>query len=202
MRTPNPPSMPIRQKGYTLVELAIAVAILSVLIVAGLTGVQGILTSGKVNDQIKTVAKLTSKISNFYANGTSGVTQTEVARNGGWATNQFSVTSNVATITSAFGTTETLVNSTSAIGDLAANFGFLYTIKGVPKSACADLANGLSGLVYAIYISANATTTETATWTTNSKLVKAPGGTSLVTANLASSCDLANTLDFQIAIKP
>ena len=55
MRTHNTPSMPIQQKGYTLVELAIAVAILAVLIVAGLTGVQGILTSGKVNDQIKTM---------------------------------------------------------------------------------------------------------------------------------------------------
>jgi prepilin-type N-terminal cleavage/methylation domain-containing protein len=38
-----------KQGGYTLVELAIAVAILAVLIVAGLTGVQSILTSGKVN---------------------------------------------------------------------------------------------------------------------------------------------------------
>jgi len=54
------------QQGYTLVELAISVAILSVLIVAGLLGVQSILTSGKVNDQIKTVAKLTAKASALF----------------------------------------------------------------------------------------------------------------------------------------
>ena len=64
-----------KQGGYTLVELAIAVAILAVLIVAGLTGVQSILTSGKVNDQIKTVAKLGAKVSaNYSSLTTSGVT--------------------------------------------------------------------------------------------------------------------------------
>ena len=64
-----------KQGGYTLVELAIAIAILAVLIVAGLSGVQGILSSSKVNDQIKTVAKLSAKVSgNFMSGGTSGMT--------------------------------------------------------------------------------------------------------------------------------
>jgi len=63
-----------KQQGYTLVELAISVAILSVLIVAGLLGVQSILNSGKVNDQIKTVAKLSAKASALFASSASGTT--------------------------------------------------------------------------------------------------------------------------------
>ena len=199
-----------KQGGYTLVELAIAIAILSVLIIAGLSGVQSILVSGKVNDQIKTVAKLGAKVSSFYANGTSGVTAAELARNGGWDSSKYSITGTgtaaTATINSSFGTTETITSNTAAIGDIAANTAFIYTIKAVPKSACADLANGLSGLVYAIYISANnATTTATANWvagSTNTSLVKEKAGTNLITANLASSCDAGSTLDFQIALKP
>ena len=74
-----------KQGGYTLVELAIAVAILAVLIVAGLTGVQGILTSSKVNDQIKTVAKLSSKVSAAFASTqTSGINTATLANLGGW----------------------------------------------------------------------------------------------------------------------
>lgn len=196
-----------KQGGYTLVELAIAIAILSVLIVAGLSGVQSILVSGKVNDQIKTVAKLGAKVSSFYANGTSGVTAAELARNGGWDSSKYSITGTgtaaTATINSSFGTTETITSNTAAIGDIAANTAFIYTIKAVPKSACADLANGLSGLVYAIFISANATTTATPVWaTTDTRLVKEKAGTNLITANLATSCDLGSTLDFQIALKP
>ena len=60
-----------KQGGYTLVELAIAIAILAVLIVAGLTGVQSILISGKVNDQIKATSKLASKVS-LLSNAASG----------------------------------------------------------------------------------------------------------------------------------
>ena len=77
-----PENGPVTQKGYTLVELAIAVAILAVLIVAGLTGVQSILTSGKVNDQIKVAAKLSSKISSLYSSNVSGTAALSPAATG------------------------------------------------------------------------------------------------------------------------
>ena len=93
-----------RQGGYTLVELAIAIAILAVLIVAGLSGVQGILTSSKVNDQIKTVAKLSSKVSgNFMNGGTSGMTTTGLAGLSAWDSGRVKVSSGTASVTSSFG---------------------------------------------------------------------------------------------------
>jgi prepilin-type N-terminal cleavage/methylation domain-containing protein len=50
-------NMPIQQKGYTIVELAIAVTIIGVLIVAGLSGVSSLLVSSKANTQIEESGK-------------------------------------------------------------------------------------------------------------------------------------------------
>jgi len=80
-----------KQQGYTLVELAISVAILSVLIVAGLLGVHSILNSGKVNDQIKTVAKLSAKASALFASsasGTTSITRAQLLNLGAWDANK------------------------------------------------------------------------------------------------------------------
>jgi len=211
MHTPNTPSMPIQQKGYTLVELAIAVAILAVLIVAGLTGVQGILTSGKVNDQIKVVAKLNSKISSLYSSNVSGtaalssavIGTKEVANLGGWDSGRVSST---GTVTSAFGSSETVQTNVNKIGDIAANKGVVYGIGSVPQAGCADLANGINSLVYSmIVVAASSTapdTNETDWTTTGSKAVKTPGSTSLATSTLATQCAKATTLDFWVLLKP
>jgi prepilin-type N-terminal cleavage/methylation domain-containing protein len=212
MQTPNTPSMPIQQKGYTLVELAIAVAILAVLIVAGLTGVQGILTSGKVNDQIKVVAKLNSKISSLYASNVSGTqaltpaaTGTkEVANLGGWDSGRVSST---GTVTSAFGSSETVQTNVNKIGDITAKQGVVYGIRSVPQAGCADLANGINSLVYSMIVVAASSitapdTNETDWTTTGSKAVKTPGSTSLATSTLATQCATSSTLDFWVLLKP
>jgi prepilin-type N-terminal cleavage/methylation domain-containing protein len=74
-----------KQGGYTLVELAIAVAILAVLIVAGLSGVQGILNSSKVNEQIKTVSKMSSKVNSLFSSTTtSGISTNNMRDLGAW----------------------------------------------------------------------------------------------------------------------
>ena len=162
------------QTGYTLVELAISVAILSVLIVAGLLGVQSILTSGKVNSQIKTVAKLSAKASAMFANnstGTTGITQQQVINVGGWDATK----ANGANITSSFGSSETITPNAAAIGAMAANTGFVYAlhVAGNPSVAPADWAAS----------------------------VKAPGNANVSLAGLANSCNAANS-DFYMALKP
>ena len=200
MHTPNTPPMPIQQKGYTLVELAIAVAILAVLIVAGLTGVQGILTSGKVNDQIKTVAKLGSKISaNFGSLSTSGITLSTVANLGGWDTSKVSGTGTATAVRSAFNGGEFIISNTTAISGIAANSGVIYTIGSVPREACPDLANGIGALAHGIAVkTATATTAET----TTTKFLKTPGTSNIDPATLASGCAINANADFIIALKP
>jgi prepilin-type N-terminal cleavage/methylation domain-containing protein len=184
------------QSGYTLVELAISVAILSVLVVAGLKGVQSILTSGKVNDQVKTVAKLAATVNALFASsGTSGVTQTQMLNLGAWDASK-AINGN---ITSSFGSLETITPNANAIGVMAANSGFVYKISSVPQAACADLANGLSGFVYAMHVR-SASSAAPADWVTDNSVVKVPGNANMTLANLANSCVHSNS-DFYMAIK-
>ena len=195
-----------KQGGYTLVELAIAVAILAVLIVAGLTGVQSILTSGKVNDQIKTVAKLGAKVSaNFGSLSTSGATLATVANLGGWDTSKTSVSSTGATsVRSAFNSSEFITFNAAAISGLAANSGFIYTISGVPREACPDLANGIGSLVYGIAVQAAAATPAgVSTYPSGAGVqLKTPGTTNIDPATLATGCSNNANSDFIIALKP
>ena len=185
------------QQGYTLVELSISVAILSVLIVAGLLGVQAILTSGKVNDQIKTVAKLSAKASALFASnsgGTTNVTQQQMINVGAWDASK----ANGAVVTSSFGSLETIAPNTAAIGAMAINTGFVHTINSIPQAACADLASGVSGFVYALHVMA-ASSALPALWPANS--AKPPGAANVSLSNLANACNSTNS-DFYLAIKP
>ena len=194
-----------KQGGYTLVELAIAVAILAVLIVAGLTGVQSILTSGKVNEQVKTVAKLGSKVSaNYSSLSTSGVTLATVANLGGWDTSKVSGSGATTAVRSAFNSSEFITFNSAAVSGMAANAGFLYTISGVPREACPDLANGIGSLVYGIAVqNAAATPAAVSTYPSASTAqLKTPGTANIDPANLATGCATNAISDFIIAIKP
>ena len=186
------------QSGYTLVELAISVAILSVLIVAGLLGVQSILTSGKVNDQIKTVAKLTAKASALFGStGTSGVTQKQMINVGAWDASK----ANGENITSSFGSSETITPNTAAIGAMPGGSGFVYTIKAVPSAACSDLATGLAGFVFALNVQSVSGSAIPTDWSAGTGAVKVPGNANITFNNMATSCSNANS-DFYLAVKP
>jgi len=198
MNSSNLTSVQGKQQGYTLVELAISVAILSVLIVAGLLGVQSILNSGKVNDQIKTVAKLTAKASALFGStGTSGVSQAQMINVGAWDASK-AINGN---ITSSFGSSETITPNTSAIGSMPAGSGFVYTIKAVPAAACSDLATGLAGFVFALNVQSASGSSTPTNWSSGTGAVKAPGDANITFNNMATSCSNANT-DFYLAVKP
>ena len=182
------------QRGYSLVELAVTVAILSVLMVAGLLGVQGILTSGKVNDQIKTVAIVSATANALFASSsTSGVTQTQMLNLGAWDASKASN----GNLTSSFGSFETIAPNAAAIGEMAANTGFVYKISSVPQAACAKLANGISGVVYALHVT-GASSVAPADWSASAK---PPGSANISLTTLANACN-TNTSDFYLAIKP
>ena len=189
------------QGGYTLVELAIAVAILAVLIVAGLSGVQNIMTSSKVNDQIKTVARLSSKVSaTFATTSTSGITTANMAGLGGWDTSKVSG----GAVTSSFATSEFVATNPAAITDLPLNAGLIYTITKVPTGACADLATGISNVIYALKIQNAILSAAQSSWPATSEKVievKAPGA-AINNISLATACALGTSLDFIIALKP
>ena len=73
MQNPNLPHPETKQKGYTIIELGIALAIIAVLIVAGLAGVTTVLNNSKSNGQIEesgiVLAKLQSLLTSTSASG-------------------------------------------------------------------------------------------------------------------------------------
>ena len=204
------------EKGYTLLELAITLAVISMLLLGGLNGFQAITNNVKVSGQVKIVAKLSTRVSVLYPDSSSGVTQLQVAQMGAWDANRVSIASNVATVSSAFGTREIILpNASNAIGDIKANRGFQYVIKSVPQEACTDLAMGLRNFVYAMQINqadaANEVEQASATWEAATTPQTAGGGLNF--SVLGARCNPSSvsgsgagtgaiTLDFIIALRP
>ena len=52
----------IKQKGYSIIELSIALAIISIILVTALAGVQRILRSNNVNEDLKNINLVASKL--------------------------------------------------------------------------------------------------------------------------------------------
>ncbi len=192
------------QKGYTLIELGIAIAILAVLVVGGLAGVQAILTSGKVSDQAKTLGRLQSTISKHYQNTQilAANNQAQLVTLGAWDARSVNIVNGA--VTSAFGTVETVIpNGATVIGTMTANQGFIYTIPGVPPAACTDLAQSLAPMAFAIAVTGVG---GVANWAPagNATLVKAPDTQVWTAAGIAGACGApgANPSTFHIALKP
>ena len=201
-----------RQGGYTIVELAIAVSIIAVLIVAGLTGVQSILTGNKVSKQLQTTAKLSARISSAFGGNTAttGATLALLANLNGWDPSQVvRDAGGVATnVISSFGTQEFVATNGVAIGPAPINSAVVYTITGVPRAGCADFASGLANIAYAVAVFdaaavAAARAPTVAQWTTAGTTVKRPEN-NIDLAAVAASCGTLNTasFDFAVALKP
>ena len=69
---------PLRQqKGYSIIELSIALAIISIILVTALAGVQRILRSNNTNEDLKNINLLASKLTVMLSNvqTTAGIAQ-------------------------------------------------------------------------------------------------------------------------------
>ena len=193
------------QKGYTLIELGIAIAIVAVLIVGGLAGVQAITTSGKISDQTKTLGRLQSTISKNYQNTVLAAAnnQAQLVTLGAWDARSVNA---AGVVTSAFGTVEAIAPNGVAIGSMLVNQGFVYTIAGVPQAACTDLAQSLAPLAFAISITANgaAGAAGAPNWAlaNNPSLAKAPDAQAWNAGGIAAACAGLAPATFSIALKP
>ena len=197
-----------RQGGYTIIELSIALTIIAVLIVAGLTGVSTVLNNSKANGQIEesgiVLAKLQSTLTSTSASGLTtaiaiGSSYFPTSRVSGTAvTNKFNGSEFVASNATALTTTEGVV--------AAANVGAIYTITGVPKAVCANIATSLATLANSAWIYSSTTVTESnSTATTNltaaTSQIKAPGA-QVLAARVGTQCNLADTVNLAFFLRP
>ena len=195
----RPLNRPIRssQRGYSLVELSIALAIIAVIVVGGLMGTRQILLSNNINNQLKDSAQVLTKITRQYQkqNVTTGATVATLAPLGTWPAERTTNTNGVWTVRGVIGGTSELVfSNTALLGSLPANQGLIYVLRNVPSAACADIVNGLDPLAFAIYAGAAATADPTTGATPTTTAVKVADAQAVNMANLAVGCSNANPL--------
>ena len=196
-----------RQGGYTIIELGIALTIIAVLIVAGLAGVTTVLNNSKANGQIEesgiVLAKLQSTLTSTSA---SGLTTAIAIGSSYFPTSRVSGTA----VTNKFNGSEFVASNaalSSAEGVVAAaNVGAIYTITGVPKAVCANLASSLATLANSAWIysgtsvsESNSTSTTNLTATTSQ--IKAPGA-QVLAARVGTQCNLADTVNLAFFLRP
>ena len=108
----------IKQKGYSIVELSIALAIISIILVTALAGVQRILRSNNVNEDLKNINLVASKLAVMLSTvpNTAGITQAQLID-----LRMFEgmrVDAALDTVTNAFGGLITVIPNNAAIGTI------------------------------------------------------------------------------------
>ena len=197
-----------KQGGYTIIELGIALTIIAVLIVAGLTGVNSLLLSSKANTQIEDSGRALAKLQAILTSTqVSGVTTASANGMGLFPASR--VAANV--VTTVMGGGNEFVRSNAALMTVAAqgialdaNTAAIYTLTNIPRGVCADIASSLASISAAAYVY-NATPTE-ATGGDNTNItpgnqIKAPGG-NVQGAAMGTQCNLANTVSMSFVLRP
>ncbi len=189
------PGLRKRQAGYTLIELSISLAIIAVLLVGTLTGVQSLLRANNANNTISSTQAAITNITKLYAASSDKTiyAHAELAKMGVWEKSALTTTT-VGTVTTAtgaknpFGGSITVYRNKTGFGaDLNAvadDIGYWYRLNGIPGESCASVATSFVNTADAIYISQAASILETRP---NTNGYKDPSTKS--TANLATGCN-------------
>lgn len=146
-----------RQAGYTLVELAISVSIISLLIVSSIAGVQGLLLANKVNRTLTQTTVATASITKLIsATNNPLLTTTDLIALGAW---DVSAVRSTTQVENPFGGIIQVAANSSTVGSLAAKSGYFYYIAGVPESHCASLVTSFYTTSPGIYIQSQTSST-------------------------------------------
>lgn len=146
--TPAPIPQPSlrRQKGYSIVELSIALAIISIILVTALAGVQRILRSNNTNEDLRNLNLLASKLTVMLTNvtNTAGINQGQLINLRMFE--GFRVNAVAGTVNNAFGGNITVTTNTAVLGTVPVNGGLMLYSSGIPPEVCSDYITGLNAI--------------------------------------------------------
>ncbi len=142
------------QRGYSLIELSIAMAILSVIIVGSLTGVQRILANNRTNNVLQFIPRLNATLISGTLGGNGGalITTNLATSLGAFEPNIVNGVGAAQTVRNEYGGRYAVISNVAAVGAAAANGGYFVYISGVPNNVCPILANGLAALTDGMWI--------------------------------------------------
>ena len=140
------------QRGYSLIELSITLAIIAVVIAGAIFGVQAILRANNVN---KTIAQTNTAVNKIIAklirdNNYVQATTANLSRPGQEVWDPSYIIAGVPQ--NPFNGNVFVAPLGVAEGGLAINEGFVYTLADIPLSVCTDVAAGVEGLGVALRI--------------------------------------------------
>lgn len=195
----------VRQAGYSLVELSVAMAIVAVILVGALIGTRAVLLSNSINNQIRDSAAVIVKVQRQYAKqaNTTGATTSVLAPLGIWPGERATLSGTTWSIRGVLnGSSEYIFSNTTAIGTLPVNGGFIYTLRGVSLDACGELAAALDTVAFAMYVG-SATAAPTDGSTPASTVVKAADTSAVNMAALGTACKPTSgtTVDISVVFR-
>lgn len=175
----------IAQRGFTMVELSVVVAIGALILVIALAVVPAVLANNRANAEMQELPSILSNVQKAYANAPTyvGATLDAVIRLNAFPTERVTIPgAGAATATNRWGGTITLaVANLSATNDIVR---LVYT--NMSERECKGVIQGVAGLMRRIYVdSANGGAAGGGT------MVKADGAALDITA-LGTACGTAN----------
>lgn len=188
------------QRGYSLIELGIALGILSVIIVGSLVGVQSILRSNRSIDMLKAVPSYMATAVKVTANQNlvSSVTTQNLIDLGVFPAAKVADSGSNRYVANEHGGQIHLTGNASAIGSYAAGQTFVLSLTNIPQQACADVASGLDSIAYAMNIeTSNANTIGTVD---ASSAVKPANSSALAIGALATACGASGAKRITVAV--
>ncbi len=145
-----------QQAGYTLIELAIAISIISVLVVGALFGVQKIIDNKNVNLTSQHVSLANANIQKFskmLADKSFPMNTNNAANLGIWPDNiTTKVNGLVTNVANPFGGNYFTATSSADIGAVTAGNGYFVIITNVPDEVCAAVAGMFGASAWQIQI--------------------------------------------------
>ena len=146
-----------KSAGYSLIELSIALSILAVIIVGSLIGVQKILRTNAVNNELKGMPETLASAQRLTSNlaDLTGLNTLTFTRLGVWPQDRVVGAAAAATVSNHFGGRQFLNPNSNALAGYAANQLFVLTLTNIPTEACADIVSGMDRMALGLYVGAN-----------------------------------------------
>jgi prepilin-type N-terminal cleavage/methylation domain-containing protein len=178
------------QRGYSIIELSIALAILSIIIIGGLLGVQIILRNNNTNNMLKNIPLVAANVNKITASLSAldnTVSPNNLANLGVWPPSMVTGTLAARVVTNEHGGKNFVAANSTSSGTIPAFQTFIITLTGIPQSSCADVVAGVDAIATAIGVNSNTVVAGSTTTPSRADLVKQTGS-QIVLATLATAC--------------